>query len=146
MNKNVNRVRLREILMNCVYQMDIKQEYEISAVNSYLNIVRESEEIDSDNFLYISDNLTRFIDNKEEIDGLIEQSLKKWKLDRISSIDFAIIRTCITEILYDDKIPYKVSINEALNLAKKFSDGDDGESVKFINGLMRNVLDIRGIK
>ena len=76
-------------------------------------------------------------ENLESIDGSIEKNSVNWSLDRISIIDLNILRISIFELLYClDDVPFKVAIDEALELAKRYSTD---ESVKFINGLLDTV-------
>ena len=75
--------------------------------------------------------------NKEKILAYIEKNLKSdWKIDRISKIDLAILKLAIYEIKYK-KLPYKVVINEAVELAKKY--GEDN-SKKFVNGILASIV------
>jgi len=76
------------------------------------------------------------IANIEEIDQLIQKAAKKWKLVRIAAIDRNIMRIAVCEIVYMDDIPDAVSINEALEIAKKFSTA---ESAAFINGILDRI-------
>ena len=86
---------------------------------------------------YIKLFISSFLDNKDIIDNEISQVLsEKWTVKRLSKIDLALIRTAITEIKYLD-IPYKVAINEALELAKKYSDE---KSSSFINGILKDYV------
>mgnify|MGYP000859817532 CR=1 FL=1 len=86
---------------------------------------------------YIKLFISSFLDNKDLIDSEISQVLsEKWTVKRLSKIDLALIRTAITEIKYLD-IPYKVAINEALELAKKYSDE---KSSSFINGILKDYV------
>lgn len=70
---------------------------------------------------------------KSEIDPLIKMASKNWKLSRMSSVDRNILRTSVYEILRCDDIPYKVTINEAVDLGKKYGTEDSGA---FINGIL----------
>ena len=81
---------------------------------------------------YISVTTTCF-ENLACIDKYISDSLKGWTIERISKIDLSILRLAFCEILYVDDIPYQVTINEAIELAKKYSDDD---SASFINGVL----------
>ncbi|OGC45653.1 transcription antitermination factor NusB [candidate division WWE3 bacterium RBG_19FT_COMBO_34_6] len=78
---------------------------------------------------------------KREIDELIQQCAKDWPLEKISKIDLVVLRIAIFEILYDGgKVPDKVAIDEAVELAKEF--GNDTSS-KFVNGVLGTVVDIK---
>ena len=71
--------------------------------------------------------------NLKVIDGLILKYAKNWQMSRIADVDKTIIRMGLYEILYEDSIPPNVSINEAVELAKKFSTS---KSHKFVNGIL----------
>lgn len=75
-------------------------------------------------------------DHETDIDGKISPHLKQWTLDRINKIDRIILRMSTYEILYTDA-PEKVVVNEAVNLAKTYSDDD---SYKFINGVLSEII------
>ena len=77
-------------------------------------------------------------ENKEYVDKLIRQSSRNWRLERMSIVDRSIIRLGAFEIIFMDDIPSKVSIDEAIELGKKF--GTD-ESKAFINGILDNIFE-----
>lgn len=74
--------------------------------------------------------------NLEKIDRIIDKTAVDWDLDRISKMDLAIMRLAIFEILHEKDINAAVAINEAVEIAKEFSDDDAG---KFINGILEKV-------
>ena len=74
----------------------------------------------------------------KEIDEIIETKAKSWTIDRIAKMDLPILRVAIFEIKHREDIPVGVSINEAVELAKKFGSDD---SAKFINGLLGQVVE-----
>ena len=125
-----SRHELREAVFKILFQienteLDYKELLEL-----------EQEEIA--NSSYVNNTLTEIIDNLEEIDNVISNNLKDWKLERLSKMDRQILRISAYEILYSD-IPYKVSINEAVELSKKYSEKD--ESYKFINGVLKGIVE-----
>lgn len=73
------------------------------------------------------------IDKFEEIDSKISEVSKGWTIDRIGKVELAILRLAVYEILFDESIPTSVSINEAVELAKKFGPQD---SYSFVNGIL----------
>ncbi|MDI6784810.1 MAG: transcription antitermination factor NusB [bacterium] len=75
-----------------------------------------------------------------EIDGLIRSTVEHWTFDRIAVLDRNILRLAIAELLYVNNIPVQVTINEAVELAKKFSTKDSG---KFINGVLDKIVKVR---
>ena len=82
---------------------------------------------------YMKDAISGIEKNKVEIKALIEENLKSnWKLERISKIDLSLLELAIYEIKYKE-VPYKVAINEAVELAKKY--GEDN-SKTFVNGIL----------
>ncbi len=125
-----SRHELREAVFKILFQienteLDYKELLEL-----------EQEEIA--NSSYVNNTLTEIIDKLEENDKVISNNLKDWKLDRLSKMDRQILRISAYEILYSD-IPYKVSINEAVELSKKYSEKD--ESYKFINGVLKGIVE-----
>ncbi len=82
-------------------------------------------------------------ENLSRIDELIEKYSNGWKVKRISRVSLAILRLCIFEMLYVEDIPYSVSINEAVELCKKYNDE---KSPAFVNGILNTVADREGIK
>ena len=96
----------------------------------------EQEEISTS--IYVNKTLTEIIEKKDEIDEVISNNLKDWKLERLSKMDRQILRISTYELLFTD-IPYKVSINEAVELSKKYSEKDD--SYQFINGVLKGIVE-----
>ena len=82
---------------------------------------------------YFSKTYFGVISNLEEIDAIIEDCSQKWKKNRISRISVSVLRIAIYEMLYMEDIPVQVSINEAVELAKRF---DTEESYSFVNGVL----------
>jgi transcription antitermination factor NusB len=126
----MNRIRSREVAMELLYQMEIQKEYSVDKLFSHYEEILDEA--------YIRSILNLWIEHREEIENKITEHLKGWKLDRLAKIDLAILRLGITEMLYDHSIPQKVSINEAVNLAKKYVDDKSG---KFINGVLSHFAD-----
>lgn len=74
------------------------------------------------------------LEHSEEIDGYIAQNLKKgWKINRIAKVSYALLRLAVYEMLYVEDVPVSVSINEAVELSKKYSVPDDSA---FVNGVL----------
>ncbi|HUP26829.1 MAG TPA: transcription antitermination factor NusB [Chloroflexia bacterium] len=74
--------------------------------------------------------------NSEELDSIVAKSAPNWPVDQMSRIDKNILKVAIFEILFDNKVPLKAAINEAVELAKRF--GSDSSS-RFINGVLGSV-------
>ena len=91
---------------------------------------------------YIINTVNGINENENEILQLISKNLKeKWELDRISKIDLVLLKLGIYEMIYS-KLPYKVVVNEVVEIAKKY--GDDNSS-NFINGVLANIIKEEGI-
>jgi N utilization substance protein B len=86
---------------------------------------------------FIIDSITKCIDNIEEIDAMITKHSLNWDFERLAPVDLAIIRAAISEILFFEDIPPEVSINEYIEISKKFTS-DRGP--KFINGILDGIL------
>jgi len=86
---------------------------------------------------FVLDEVNGVLNNLESIDEIINKYSGDWKVNRMASSDRNILRIAIYEILYRDDIPASVSINEAVEIAKKYSDE---KSYKFINGLLGSVV------
>jgi len=143
----MNRRKSRELSMKLLYQMCVnKEEYQDVIDNLKESIecdLKTEEDIDLQDI--DMDYITRIIKgvegNKEIIDIELEKYLVNWKISRISKIDLTIMRICTYEIMFESDIPDNVSINEALELAKKYSDE---KSAAFINGVLDKILKNKG--
>lgn len=127
------RVEERENMMQMMYQMNVQGDYSREAYDSFLQM-QMSEESVSD---YTVQVYGAFAANMEEIDRIIGENSNKWKIDRMPVVDLSILRLALTEIRYIESVPVSVSINEAVNLAKKFSTD---KSASFINGVLGNIV------
>ena len=78
------------------------------------------------------------VDKKEEIDGLLNEYTTGWKTSRMNRVDLTILRLAVYEMKWDEDVPTGVAINEAVNLAKKYSS-EDGAS--FVNGVLAKLAD-----
>lgn len=125
----MSRKLTREIIMNTLYQMEMHSNFESASYQHYMadNILDEKE------LKFAKLVVDAFSDNKETVDESIKTYLKGWTIDRISKVDLSIIRVAVTEILYIEELSTAISINEAVNLTKKYSDE---ESASFVNGVL----------
>ncbi len=125
----MGRKQAREGTMKLLYQMEINEDFSEEAKNIYLeNFIFDELEKE-----YILDAMSRIRDNLETIDSYIKANLEGWNINRVAKIDLAVLRIAIYEILYRKDIPVEVSINEAIEIVKKYSTED---SFKFINGVL----------
>ena len=131
----MQRSAMRELAFKLIYGLEMqKDEENLEQVEIF---VENNEITDEKVKEYLKDIQKGLIENSEEINSLIEKNLKEnWSLDRVSKINLSLIKIAIYEMLYKD-VPYKVAINEVVELAKKYSD--DSAPV-FINGILASVV------
>ncbi len=128
-----NRRKAREVALQALYKYDVTKENFKDCLNDVLRFKNFNDEI-----INFSNRIIDTISKKiNEIDENIKKYSKKWKFERIAVIDRNILRIAISEMLYMDDIPEKVSINEAVEIAKKFSTE---ESYAFINGILHRLF------
>ena len=161
-NDKAKKVTSREYVMKLIYQIDMNNE-EIEniedrldiflndnleyIINRYeelrlqysnnpnveLNDIQLDDAVDREYMKIICENLR---ENKEKIDELINKYAKNWSVNRMPKVDLSILRLAICELVFIEEIPNKVSINEAIELAKLYCDD---KSPKFINGILGSV-------
>jgi N utilization substance protein B len=129
----MRRTEARELFMQLLFQMEVQNDYgqEIKErfVQEYL---KESNQLEFFNRLYEAT-----AGNLPVIDKKLEECSENWKISRMAKVDLAILRLSVAEILYLDDVPDSASINEAVDMAKKFGGDDSG---KFINGILGKVV------
>lgn len=130
----MNRSQAREQAFKLLYSVEVQQDYSEEQINLYI----ENNEITNEQIKeYILNTINGIKENKESIDELIVSNLKEdWQLERLPKINVSLLRLAIYEIIYK-KIPYKVAINEAVELAKKYGE-DNARS--FINGILASIV------
>ena len=130
----MNISKMREYAFMLIYELEVQKEYSEENVELFI----ENNEIE-DKYArkYIRKIIKGINENKVEIEKSIKEKLKpEWSLERISKINIALLKLAIYEMLYAE-VPYKVAINEAVELAKKYGDNN---SAPFINGVLANVV------
>jgi transcription antitermination factor NusB len=129
------RTLARECALQILYQLDITNEVTESALDNYWS--NHSEESQDDDLKKFASSLVKgVIDNKTEIDKRIAEYATNWQLKRMAVVDRNIMRMGCFELMHCDDIPPKVSINEAVELAKKFSGAESG---KFVNAILDKI-------
>lgn len=125
----MGRKQAREGAMKVLFQMDTTGDFSNEALDLFL----ENFSYDELESKYISDSVASIKENLATIDKYIKENLEGWSVYRLAKVDLAVLRIAIYEILYRKDIPIEVSINEAIEIAKKFSNED---AFKFINGVL----------
>lgn len=129
-DKMKNRSELREVIMKVLYQINMFDEAKIEYETN--DLIKEQLEVENS---FVNDSINGIIKNKKEIYELANKYLKDWSIDRLNKVDQAILALGIYELMYTDT-PSVVSINEAIELSKKYSD----EAVtKMINGVLDRI-------
>ena len=130
----MNKSAIREITFKLLYSLEIQKSYEDEDIKLYF----EDIELDSENIKrQIKEDVNSIKENNEELENQISANLKSdWNIERISKVNIVLLKLAIYEMLYK-KVPYKVVINEVVELAKKY--GEDTSS-SFINGVLATVV------
>lgn len=131
----MNRSQIREQAFKLIYSLEIQQQED---AKEQIDLYIENNKIDNEEAKqYIEDAILGIKAHQKDIDKKIEENLKSdWKIERISKMDLAILRLAIYEIKYK-KLPFKVAINEAVELAKKYGEES---SKNFVNGILASVV------
>ena len=125
---------MRELAFKAMYGMEVQKEH----TNEQLDLFLEDNEInESDAIEYIKSVFNGIETNKEEILKMISDNLKRdWTIERISKVNLAILEIAIFEIKYNE-LPFKIVINEAVEIAKKY--GDEAAPL-FVNGVLASIV------
>lgn len=130
----MSRRRVREHIFTLLFQKEFAQpDEEQERMNLYFEQHSHIKEEDRN---YILEELKGISVHMEKIDELLSHYTKGWKIERMSKVDLAILRVAVYEMYYRDDIPKSVAINEAIELAKKYSSD---EAPAFINGVLGKI-------
>lgn len=128
----------REYAFKLVYELGVQQDKDrISLIE---DTAREQEFTPDE---YIEKVVMGVTEHKDELDALIADSAKGWKLERLSAASLAIMRLAVYEMLYVEDVPFSVAINEAVELAKTY---DHEKAPRFINGTLNAIAEKKGLK
>ena len=126
------RRKSRELAMQALFYMDSEGMNSEEMIELFCNNFNPSENVRS----FFNIIIEGVVQHKDEIDLLISQNSRNWKLSRMPSVDRNVLRIAVFELLYCEDIPAKVTINEAIDIGKKFGTKDSGS---FINGILDSV-------
>ena len=127
-----SRRRSREMAVQVLYQMDVTQGDIAEALTTFCEHFEAPESIRD----FAVELVNGAHQHRAEIDGLISRFSEHWRLERMPTVDRNILRLASFELLYRPDIPAKVSINEAVDLGKKFGSEDSGS---FVNGILDRI-------
>ncbi len=126
----INRRHVRETVLQALYALkqsgDTVQYISDSVIKDTLGTEKEARRFAEKLFF-------RTLENESELDEVIIKHIKNWEIQRLALIDRLILKMALCEFLYFEEIPTKVTINEAIEIAKKFSTGKSG---RFVNGIL----------
>ncbi len=136
----MSRTEIREQAFKLVYSLEVQN---VDDLNEQIDLYLENSEIEDEKAIeYIKDIVIGINNNLEDIENIIKSCLQSnWTIERLSKINLSILKLAIYEIKYKN-IPYKVEINEAVELAKKY--GEDTSS-KFVNGALATAIQKMGL-
>jgi N utilization substance protein B len=126
------RRKSREFALQVLYQLNITKQEAITALTRFQEHFSPNEEADE----FLKRLVLGVLEHCQEFDRLIEQYSENWRLDRITMVDRNILRMALFELLYCEEIPPKVTINEAIDLGKRYGSEDSGS---FINGILDRI-------
>lgn len=134
----MNRREARELLFTLVFEYSYKKDTDYTQIYA---VAMSQRNIEDDE--YLKDSFEGIVLNCEDVDRRISENLNGWSMARLSKATLAILRVSVYEMLYRKDIPFNVSINEAVELAKVY---DDDKAPKFINGVLNSIADKEGLK
>lgn len=124
------RRKAREAVLECLYTYEIRGDATIDEIFPYSS---ERNELDHDGSQFALALLKKTIDNLNELDSIIGKHIDNWDLQRLATVDKNILRLGLAELRYFSEIPRKVTIDEAIELAKIYGSADSG---RFVNGVL----------
>lgn len=132
----MKRTEQREHIFKLIFGADFNDAAEREAQTElYFEQVEGASEKDVQ---YISEKAQKIMEKAEEIDTLINEHTTGWKTTRMNKVDLTILRLAVYEMKWDEDVPTGVAINEAVNLAKKYSSE---EGASFVNGVLAKLAD-----
>ena len=135
----MKRTVTRKIAMMCLYNYSISKKLDIESVTS---MFEEDYEYDQE---YLNKLIESVINNLSDIDYEIAKCLDNYSIDRLNLVDLNIVRMAIAEVKYLS-CPIEVAINEALDIAKEYSETEDTKTSKFNNALLDKIFIDLGLK
>jgi N utilization substance protein B len=131
------RHKARTIALQALYEVDSAARPAEAVVERLL----ESNKITEENAAFVRELVAGAVRHRDEIDGKVRQFAPAWPLEQMAMVDRNILRLAIFEILFDNKVPVRVAVSEAVELAKTFGSES---SPKFVNGVLGSVSALAG--
>ena len=136
----MKRSELREHIFRMIFGYEFNSDAEMpEQMQLYFEQLDEEDGVPSEaEVTYIRDKALNVILKTEEIDEMLNTNTKGWKTSRMNKVDLSILRLAVYEMKWDEEVPEGVAIDQAVELAKKYS-GDEGPS--FVNGVLAKLAD-----
>lgn len=135
----MKRREQRENIFRLLFRVEFNdREGMAEQVGLFVEDMREEAKASEQDEAYISGKYERIVEKLPELDAMLNEVSKSWKTSRMGKVDLTILRLALFEMKFDEDIPEKVAINEAVELSKKFG-GD--ESPAFINGVLAKLAE-----
>ena len=128
----MSRQLARETAFKMIFQMDVGKNA-LEVAERTMEEALDEGLINKKDTAYILELVAGVADKKDELDAFIAEHAKGWTLDRINVIEKNLIRLALYEIRHMENIPYEVSVNEAIELAKRYGEDD---AYSFVNGIL----------
>jgi len=133
------RTHARELVLKCLYAFESLE----SDAESVFKQTCADSRLDDDTLNFVSTLFFKIVEQTAAIDKKISASAQNWDIKRLAIVDKNIIRIAVCELFFFPDIPAKVSINEAIELAKKYSTLD---SASFVNGILDNIYKVNAVE
>ena len=129
----------REAALQLLYQIELSADSSVDARATYWEGRAEADPAVRD---FAEELVSAVLERTAEIDGVIDSAASNWQLGRIARLDLSLLRLAVCELLYLQQVPAEVAVNEAIDIARKYSDA---AAPAFINGVLDRVARERGL-
>lgn len=130
----IPRKKFRELIFQILFSLNFSLIEKEDIVYCMMKILKTTRNNVTKGYLYV----LKILEKKDEVDKIIKKFSKSYRIERISKVELNILRLSVFEFMYDENIPEKVTISEAVRLCRKFGTRD---SAKFINGVLHSVYE-----
>ncbi|HKK46530.1 MAG TPA: transcription antitermination factor NusB [Balneolaceae bacterium] len=129
------RREAREAVLQALYANEIGKGEWKHTINT---VIKSQFSDDKETFKFAERLFLKVVNKQQDLDEVIQSHIKNWRIDRLTTVDRLILRLAIAEFLFFEDIPTKVTINEAIEIAKKYSTKKSGN---FVNGILDSALE-----
>lgn len=135
----MKRREQRECIFQLLFRVEFNRQEDMPEQESlYMDDIREEQAVREKDEAYILGKYSRIVGELPKIDTMLDQVSRGWKTSRMGKVELTVLRLAVYEMKFDEDIPEKVAINEAVELARKFG-GDDAPA--FVNGVLAKLAE-----